>query len=129
LLAFPPGQVPRVAPRPPAAALAEALLYYGDPSAPAQPEAAFLDLLHKVPSAFSGASDTTTALVADGQVACAGLAHEKGAGVVLSSLTGRGLDEFEAALIAISATENFCPQDSLQALKDVQEALDQAPTG
>ncbi len=127
LLAFPPGQVPRLAPRPPAAALAEALLYYGDPNTPAQPQAAFLDLLHKVPTAFSGM--TAPALVADGQLACVGLAHEKGADDVLSSLTARGLDEFEASLTAISATEYFCPQNSLQALKDVQEALNQNPGG
>jgi hypothetical protein len=30
-------------------------------------------------------------------------------------------------LVAITATEHFCPQDDLQALKDVQEALTQGP--
>ena len=53
LLAFPPGQVPRLAPRSPSAALAEGILYFGDPNAPPQPEAAFLGLLRKVPSAFT----------------------------------------------------------------------------
>ena len=53
LLAFPGDGTPRLAPRPPAAALAEALLYFGDPNAPPQPDDAFLALLHKVPSAFS----------------------------------------------------------------------------
>ena len=57
LLAFPGDQTPRLAPRPPAAALAEALLYFGDPNAPPQPDDAFLGLLHKVPSAFSARHD------------------------------------------------------------------------
>ena len=123
LLAFPDGQVPRLAPRPPAAALAEALLYFGDPNAPSQPDEAYLALIHKVPSEFS--QDTDQALVADGQLACAGLAHEQGADDVLNSLNSRGLDQFEASLVGISATEYFCPQDGLQALKDVQEELTQ----
>ena len=125
LLAFPGDGTPRLAPRPPAAALAEALLYYGDPDTPPQPDAAFLALLHKVPSAFS--HDTDQTLVADGQLACTGLAHEQGADDVIDSLTARGLDQFEASLVAITATEHFCPQDGLQALKDVQEALTQGP--
>ena len=125
LLAFPGDGMPRLAPRPPAAALAEAILYFGDPSAPPQPDAAFLALLHKVPGAFS--HDTDQALVADGQRACTGLAHEQGADDVIDSLTARGLDQFEACLVAITATEHFCPQNSLQALKDVQEALTQGP--
>ena len=89
------------------------------------PDAAFLALLHKVPGAFSDDADQT--LVADGQLACTGLAHEQGADDVIDSLTGRGLDQFEASLVAITATEHFCPQDGLQALKDVQEALTQGP--
>ncbi len=123
LLSFPTGQTPRLAPRSPAAALAEAILYFGDPNVPPAPDAAFLGLLHKVPSAFS--NDTDQALVADGQLACTGLAHERGAGDVMDSLTSRGLDVFEASLVGISATEYFCPQDSLQALRDVQQELTQ----
>ena len=84
---------------------------------------AFLALLHKVPSEFS--SDTDQTLVADGQLACAGLAHEKSADEVINSLTARGLDLFEASLVGISATEYFCQQDGLQALKDVQQELAQ----
>jgi hypothetical protein len=126
LLAFPGDGTPRLAPRSPAAALAEALLYYGDPATPPQPDAAFLALLHKVPSAFS--HDTDQTLVADGQLACTGLAHEQGADDVIDSLTAHGLDQFEASLVAITATEHFCPQDGLQALKDVQEALTQGPS-
>ncbi len=123
LLAFPGDQTPRLAPRPPAAALAEALLYFGDPNAPPQPDDAFLALLHKVPSAFSHDSDQT--LVADGRLACTGLTHEQNVGDVMDSLTSRGLDQFEASLVGITATEYFCPQNGLQALKDVQEDLTQ----
>ena len=123
LLAFPGDQTPVVAPRSPAAALAEALLYFGDPNAPPQPAEAFLALLHKVPSAFARDADQT--LVSDGQLACAGLTHEQGAGDVIDSLTARGLDEFEASLVGISAAEYFCPRNALQALKDVQQALTQ----
>jgi hypothetical protein len=126
LLSFPTGQLPRLAPRPPAAALAEALLYYGDPNTPTQPEQAFLGLLHKVQSAFTG--DTDQSLVADGQLVCTSLAHFQGADHVIGSLTARGLSQFEASLVSISATENFCPKDSLQALKDVQQALTQGST-
>ena len=125
LLAFPAGDTPRLAPRPPAAALAEALLYFGDPNAPPQPNVAFLAMLHKVPSAFS--NDTDKMLVADGHLACVGLTHEQGADDVIDSLTSRGLDQFEASLVGITATEYFCPQNGLQALKDVQEALTQGP--
>ena len=124
LLSFPAGETPLVAPRSPAAALAEAILYFGDPNVPSAPDAAFLGLLHKVPSAFS--KDTDQALVAAGQLACMGLAHERGAGDVMRSLTSRGLDVFEASLVGIAATEYFCPGDNLQALKDVQQELTQA---
>jgi Glycosyl hydrolases family 43/Protein of unknown function (DUF732) len=125
LLAFPPGGVPSLAPRSPSAALAEAILYFGDPNAPPQPTAAFLGLLRKVPSAFTYDNDQT--LVADGRLACDGLAGEHGADEVVDSLTSRSLDEFEADLVSISATEYFCPQYSLQALKDVQQALAASP--
>ena len=77
LLAFPAGQTPRLAPRAPAAALAEALLYFGDPNAPPQPDVAFLALLHKVPSAFSRIP--TSRSWRTGNSPCAGLAHEQGA--------------------------------------------------
>ena len=123
LIAFPSGQVPRIAPRPPSAALAEALLYYGDPNLPAQPAQAFLSLIHKVQGAFSDDSDR--AVVADAELACNGLDHHEGADQVITSLTSRQLNEFESDLVAIFAAEYFCPQDSLQAVKDAQDALNQ----
>jgi len=123
LIALPSGQVPRIAPRPPSAALAEALLYYGDPNLPAQPAQAFLSLIHKVQGAFSDDSDR--AVVADAELTCNGLDHHEGADQVITSLTSRQLNEFESDLVAIFAAEYFCPQDSLQAVKDAQDALNQ----
>ncbi len=123
LIAFPSGQSPVIAPRAPAAALAEALLYYGDPNVPAQPHQAFLAVIHKVPGAFSDDSDQ--AVVADGELACTGLGHHQSADQVIASLGNRQLTTFESDLVAISATEYLCPQDSLQALKDAQQALTQ----
>ena len=125
LIAFPSGQPPRIAPQAPAAALAEALLYYGDPNLPAQPRQAFLTVIHMVQGAFSDDSDQ--AVVADAQLVCNGLDHHQRADQVIASLTSRQLTEFEADLVAISASEYFCPQDSLQALKDAQDALNQGP--
>ena len=78
------------------------------------------------PERFS--HDTDESLEADGRLACDGLTHEQGADDVVDSLTHRGLDQFEASLVGITATEYFCPQDGLQALKDVQEALTQGPS-
>ncbi len=123
LLAFPNDRPPRIAPRAPAAALAEALLYYGDPNLPAQPRQAFLTVIHQVHGAFSDDSDP--AVVADAQLVCTGLDHHQSADQVIASLTSRQLTEFEADLVAISASEYFCPQDSRQALQDAQDALDQ----
>ena len=46
LIAFPPGELPHLAAREPAAALAAAEVYYGDPSLPKDPRAAYLKVLH-----------------------------------------------------------------------------------
>ena len=93
--------------------MAEALLYYGDPELPSQPRRAFLTVIHKVQGAFSDDSDQ--AVVADAQLVCNGLDHHQSADQVITSLTSRQLTEFEADLVAISASEYFCPQDDLQA--------------
>ena len=61
----------------------------------------------------------------DGQLVCTDLAQEQGADNVMSSLTSRGLNQFEASMVGIAATEYFCPKYGLQALKDVKEALTQ----
>ena len=123
LLAFPNGQVP--ASRPPATGRR---LGRGAPLLRRSQRAATAGrgvpgLAAQGPERVLGDTDQT--LVADGQLACAGLAHEKNADEVINSLTARGLDHFEASLVGISATEYFCQQDSLQALKDVQQELAQ----
>ena len=123
LIAFPNGQPPRIAPRAPAAALAEAVLYYEDPGLPAQPQQAYLALLHKVPGAFSGDSDH--AVEADARLACRDLNDSQDADQVIASLTNSHLSPFESDLVAITATEYVCPQDSLQALKDLRDDLNQ----
>ena len=46
LVAFPPGRLPHLAAREPAAALAEAEVYYQDPSLPKDPRSAYLAVLH-----------------------------------------------------------------------------------
>ena len=46
LVAFPKGELPHLAARQPAAALAAAEVYYGDPSLPKAPQAAYLKVLH-----------------------------------------------------------------------------------
>ena len=53
LVAFPPGKLPHLAARQPAAALAAAEIYYGDPSLPKDPKGAYLKVLH-----LAGVSDT-----------------------------------------------------------------------
>ncbi len=125
LLAFPSGQTPRIAPPGPAAALAEAVLYYGDPNLPAEPRQAYLTLIHKVRGAFSGESDNS--VVADGGLVCTHLNRHQDASQVIQSLAGHNLTSFESYVVAVFAAEYFCPQDAAQALKDTQEALNQSP--
>lgn len=121
LVAFPPGQLPAVAQGAPAAALAEAVLYTGDPNLPAQPQAAYLALLHKVPGSFSDDSDASA--MTDGMLSCRDLSAHEGASQVLRSLEARALTPFESYLVAIFATKYLCPQDVLQALADVRHSL------
>jgi hypothetical protein len=123
LLAFPKGQLPRVAPRAPAAALAEATLYYADPGLPSQPTQAYLSLVRHVGSAFSG--DRQASVVADGKLVCTDLSRRQAAAQVVRALGQRNLTLFEAYVVAIFATEYFCPQNGDLALADLQRALAQ----
>ena len=111
--------------RPAAAALAEAILYYGDPDLPSQPTQAYLSLVRGVGDAFSGASDAS--VVGDGRLACTDLGHRQPTAQVVQSLEQRHLTLFEAYVVAIFATEYFCPQNASQALADLQRALNQGP--
>ena len=71
LVAFPPGKLPHLAAREPAAASAAAEVYYGDPSLPKAPQAAYLKVLH-----LAGVSATANdaALVTSAATACTALA-------------------------------------------------------
>jgi Protein of unknown function (DUF732) len=121
LIAFPDGQVPRIAPSAPAAALAEAVLYFGDPNLPSQPDQAFLALVRKVGSSFSGLRDP--AVLADGSLACAGLSRKESTDQIGAVLERRGLTLFDSYLVAIFATSYLCPQNGARALGDLQQAL------
>jgi hypothetical protein len=112
-----------VAPRAPAAALAEAILYYGDPDLPSPPTKAYLSLVHRVGDAFSGDSDASVA--ADGKLVCTDLSRKQATAQVVQALEQRNLTLFEAYVVAIFATEYFCPQNGSLALADLQGALTQ----
>ena len=77
LLAFPNGQLPRLAAAAPAAALAEAVVYYGDPSLPKDPRADYLELMRKVGGSLSATSNA--GLIADATLVCDALGkkHER----------------------------------------------------
>jgi hypothetical protein len=125
LVSVPQGGVPKIAPGNISAALAEDVLYLGDPNLPASPTAAYVSLLRKVPDAFSSVTDTS--IVADGQLTCRGLARHQTADQIEQSLGRQNLDPFESDLVAEFAAQYFCPQDTLQALLDLQQALGGLP--
>ncbi len=74
LVAFPPGRLPHLAAREPAAALAAAEVYYQDPSLPKDPRSAYLAVLH-----LAGVSKaaTDTLLVSSATAACTDLAAQE----------------------------------------------------
>jgi hypothetical protein len=86
LIAFPNGHVPRIAPSALAAALAEAVLYFGDPDLPSQPDQAYLALVRKVGSSFSGLGDA--AVLADGSLACTALSQKESTAQAGAALEG-----------------------------------------
>jgi hypothetical protein len=123
LLVFPTNGLPEVAARAPAAAMAEAELYYDDPHLPKQPAKAYGDLISTipVPGAFAGVS--TKKAVADGYAACTGLAKQDGSSKLTSLLTGRGLSDFEAYVVTVLAGQYLCPNDYPREASDMQVAL------
>jgi hypothetical protein len=125
LLAFPKDSLPRIAPRPAAAALAEAILYYGDPGLPSQPTEAYLALVRKVGDAFAGDNDAS--VVGDGRLMCSDLTRGQSTAQLVHALQGRGLTLFESYVVAIFATSYFCPKNGPRALGDLQQVLDQGP--
>ena len=123
LLAFPIGQLPRLAAAAPSAALAAAVVYYGDPSLPKAPQADYLDLMHKVGGSLAATSNT--ALIADASLTCDALSKGKNVGAILTTLKGRGLDTFDSHLVILLATEYQCPSRTTQATAVMVASLNQ----
>ena len=124
LLAFPTGQVPRLAAAAPAAALAEAVVYYGDQSLPKDPRAAYLVLMRKVGGSLSAKSDA--GLIADARLVCTALGKDKKAGAILSMLNERNLDAFDSHLMVLLAAQYQCQSHIAQATQLMVAALNQS---
>jgi hypothetical protein len=123
LLVFPVGGLPEVAARAPAAAMAEAELYYQDPKLPKQPDKAYSHLISTVPvpDAFNGVSHQMA--LSDGQAACAELGKQDGPSRLLALLTRRGLTDFESYVVAEFAAQYLCPSEVSRDASDMQQAL------
>jgi hypothetical protein len=124
LLAFPVGQLPRLAAAAPAAALAEAVVYIGDPSLPKASQADYLELMRKVGGSLSATKNA--ALITDASVACNALGKDKNVEAILTTLKGRGLDTFDSHLVILLATEYQCPSRAAQATQVMVAALNQS---
>lgn len=126
LIAFPPGQLPHVAAREPAAALAAAEVYYGDPSLPKNPRADYLKVMHL---AGVSASASDAALVSSASAGCADLAKAKPYDQIVAALKARNLTTYEAYLAIILAAQYQCPARIPEATQVMVDALDQLPAG
>ncbi len=125
LLAFPPGELPHLAAREPAAALAAAVVYYGDPSLPKVPKAAYLKVLH-----LAGVSRTANdaALAASAATVCTALAHKKHYEQIVAALRARGLTLYDAYLAIILAAQYQCPSRIPEATQVMIDALNELPS-
>ncbi len=125
LIAFPPGELPHLAAREPAAALAAAEVYYGDPSLPKVPQAAYLKVLH-----LAGVSPTANdaALVSSAATACTDLAKKKQYDQIVAALQARSLTVYEAYLAIILAAQYQCPTRIPEATQVMIDALNQLPS-
>ncbi len=121
LLAFPPGRLPRIAPGAPAAALAEAALYFNDTSLPSEPTEAYLDLVRQVGRSFSG--DPDASILTDGHLVCSELAAGQSSHKILRSLHNRGLSPFQSYVVSIFSTEYLCTQYAGEAVRDIRRIL------
>ena len=121
LMVFPKKGLPKVAPRPAAAALAVEALYYQDPDLPSQPQAAYLHMVTIVPGTFTGVSDA--AALGDGRLACTDFAHGQHIASVRSSLGRRHLSLFQSYVVGEFAAEYLCPTQLPHALTDLRTAL------
>jgi hypothetical protein len=124
LVAFPPGELPHLAAREPAAALAAAEVYYADPSLPKNPQAAYLKVMH-LAGVSPNASDTT--LVSSAASACTDLAKKKHYDAIVAALKARNLTTYEAYLAIILAAQYQCPSRIREATQVMVDALDLLP--
>ena len=106
-LTFPKGGVPEVAAKVPAAAVAQVIVNYEDPSLPSDPRRAYLAVVRRDSGAFSSADDT--AAVAAGHQACLVLAKNTGYGSLISTLGASTIDPLEAYTAMIAGAVYFCP--------------------
>ncbi len=125
LVAFPPGKLPHLAAREPAAALAAAEVYFQDPSLPKNPRSAYLAVLH-LAGVTKAASDTL--LASSATAACTDLAHRKSYGQIVAALEGRNLTTYEAYLAIILAAQYQCPSRIPEATRVLVNALNQLPS-
>jgi hypothetical protein len=121
LMVFPVKGLPKIAPRPAAAALAEEALYYKDPDLPTQPQAAYLHMVSVVPGTLAGTN--SQAAVSDGRLACSAFAEQEGTSSVAASLEQRHLSLFQSYVVSEFAAEYLCPKQLPHALTDLRHAL------
>lgn len=126
LVVFPSGELPHIAAREPAAALAAAEIYYADPSLPKKPAADFLKVM-RLAGVSASASDAT--LASAGSAACADLAAKKPYDQMVAGLRARGLTTYEANLALILGAQYQCPARIPQATQVMGDALNQLPPG
>jgi hypothetical protein len=120
----PSGQLPHLAAREPAAALAAAEVYYADPSLPKDPRAAYLKVMHFA-GVSASASDAT--LVSAATTACTDLAKKEGYDKIVAALRARSLTTYESYLSIILAAQYQCPTRIPEATQVMVDALNQLP--
>ncbi len=125
LVAFPPGRLPHLAAREPAAAAAAAEVYYGDPSLPKNTRAAYLAVMHL---AGVSAHANDAALVTAAATACTALAHKQRYDQIEAALKARGLTTYEAYLTIILSAQYECPSRIPEATQVMVGALNQLPS-
>ena len=125
LVAFPPGEVPHLAAREPAAALAAAVVYYQDPSLPTSPAADYLKVLH-----LAGVSQTVNdaLLTSSGTMACTALRQGKHYQGIVDALERHHLTTYQAYLVIILAAQYQCPARDTEAYKEMVDALNGLPS-
>ena len=120
MVAFPPGQLPRLAQGTPAAALVEAVLNE-DARLPAQPLQAYLSLLHQVGRHWPQVNDARA--VADAEASCNDLSRHQSASQVEVSLEKHSLTAFQSDLVQIYSAKYVCPRYEQQATTNLRSSI------